>query len=152
MILWLFGIVPDNVNSFALPSPVKLSTLWSVISKVSIVSPIKLPQNTSFDDGAFLNTIFSLSMIENPSVKVPWFTLGLWITLLIAMFNCEGLTILIVSPLSWVSLNFVLTPSNAAFNVWELPEPTDDKLILLFAFAFTKDVASFIVCAVSKVT
>ena len=51
-ILPLLGGILDKLNSVVLPSPVKFSTLLSLISKVSIVFAIILPQKTSFDVGA----------------------------------------------------------------------------------------------------
>ena len=65
----------------------RISEIKSEISNVSIDSPIKFPQNVSFDVGADLNTIFSLCSIANPSTNDASFILGLWITLFIAIFN-----------------------------------------------------------------
>ena len=62
------------------------------------------------------------------------------------MFNLADL------PLLYVILNFVFTPSNAAFNVWDVPEPTAEILITVLLFAFAKVVANFIVFALSKET
>ena len=55
-------------------------------------------------------------------------------------------------PLRYVTLNFVLTPSNAAFNVWDVPEPTVEILITVLLFAFAKVVANLIVFALSNET
>ena len=140
------------MNVVVLPSPVKLSTLKSDESKDSIVFAIILPQKTSFDVGAVLNTILWLSSIAKPSVKdnAVWF--GLCITLLIATCSCVALLIIASSPLLWVNLNFVFVPSNAAFKVCAVPLPTDDKFMLILLFAFDKLVANLIVLWVSKVT
>ena len=62
------------------------------------------------------------------------------------MFNLADL------PLLYVILNFVFTPSNAAFNVWDVPEPTAEILITVLLFAFAKVVANFIVLALSNDT
>ena len=85
-ILLLLGGVLDKLNSVVLPSPVRLSTLLSDISKVSIVFAITVPQKTSFDVGAFLNCIFSLSTTLKPTVYDE-ILFGFWITLLIAICN-----------------------------------------------------------------
>ena len=74
---------------------------------------------------------------------------GLWITLLIAIFNCVAWLKRGRFPLLWVILNFVFTPSNATFNVWDVPPPTAFRLIAVRLAAFEADVASLIVCAVS---
>ena len=49
-------------------------------------------------------------------------------------------------------MKVVLIPSNAAVNVCDEPEPTDDKFIFVLLFAFTKLVANLNVLAVSNVT
>ena len=46
-------------------------------------------------------------------------------------------------------LNFVLTPSNATFNVCDVPPPTAFILIAVRLAASDTDAASLIVCAVS---
>ena len=74
---------------------------------------------------------------------------GLWTTLLIAILNCVAWWKRGRFPLPWVTLNFLFTPSNAVFNVWDVPPPTPDKLIAVRLDAFEADVASLIVCAVS---
>ena len=125
----------DNEKLVVEPSPVNASTLLSEISKVSCASPIKLPQKMSLDVGAVLNKIF-LFWTAYPSVKEESFLLGLCITLLIATCNCVASEILGELPLLWVILNFVFVPSNAAVNVWDVPEPTDDKFIFTLVFAF----------------
>ena len=148
----MFAGVCDKVNSVVLPSPVKVSILWSLMSNVVIVFAIILPQNISFAIGATLNTILWLSSIAKPSVKVVEFTFGFCNTLLIAIFNCVALLNLAPVPPLYVILNLVLTPSNAAFSVWELPVPTDDKLIAVLFAAFDALVANLNVEAVSKIT
>ena len=144
----LLGGILDNVKLVVEPSPVNASTLLSEISKVSCASPIKLPQKMSLDVGAVLNKIF-LSWTAYPSVKEVSFLLGLCITLLIATCNCVASDIRGELPLLWVILNFVFVPSNATFNVWDVPPPTPDKLVAVRLAAFDADVASLIVCAVS---
>ena len=64
----LLGGTFDKVKLVVEPSPVYASILLSEISKVSCASPIKLPQNASFDVGAVLNKIFLFSTAY-PSVK-----------------------------------------------------------------------------------
>ena len=98
--------------------------------------------------GAVLKTIISRISIAYPSVKLR-LLLGLWITLLIAMFNCVACEKRGRLPFPWVILNLVLTPSKATFNVWDVPPPTAFKLIADRLAAFDADVASLIVCAVS---
>ena len=134
-----------------LPSPVKLSTRKSDISNDSIVFEITVPQNTSSEEGADLNCIFSRSTTLKPSVYDESL-FGFWITLLIAIFNCVELLIFTSEPPLWVALKFWLTPSNAAFKVCAVPLPTDDKFIFVLLFAFAKVVANLIVLWVSRVT
>ena len=56
------------------------------------------------------------------------------------------------TPLPCVNLNFVFVPSNAAFNVCDVPEPTEDKFIAVLFAAFDALVANLIVNAVSYMT
>ena len=135
----------ERLNSTVLPSPVKVSTLWSLISKVVIVFAIMLPQNISNSVGAVLNTILWLSSIAKPSVKVSESKFGFCNTLLIATFIWVALFNLADVPPRYVILNFVFIPSNAAFNVWDVPLPTADKFITVLLFAFAKFVANLIV-------
>ena len=148
----MFVGIWDKANSVVLPSPVKVSTLWSLTSKVVRVFAIILPQNISWFVGATLNTILWLSSIAKPSVKVVELTFGFCNTLLIAIFNCVELLNLAAVPELYVILNFVLTPSNAALSVCEDPEPTDDKLIATLLAALDAFVANLNVEAVSKIT
>ena len=85
--LWIFGTSFESVNVVVLPSPVKLSIVWSVKSKVSIVFAIILPQKTSLTVGAVLNTILLPLSIANPSEKLFELLFGLCKTLLIATCN-----------------------------------------------------------------
>ena len=150
--LSLFAGIDDSVNSVVLPFPVKLLTSFSFKSKFSIVFAMILPQKISFTVGAVLNTILWLSSNANPSVNVNALTLGLWITLLIATFNWVALFNLAAFPFPCVNLNFVLTPSNEAVSVWEVPPPVVDKFMTVLLFAFAKFVANLIVFALSNET
>ena len=131
-----------------MPSAVNLSILWSVISNVPLVSPVKLPKKISFTVGAVLKTIMSRISTAYPSVKLRSL-LGFCITLLIAILNCVAWWIRGRFPLLWVILNFVFTPSNATLSVWDVPPPTAFKLIAERLAASVADDASLIVCAVS---
>ena len=132
-----------------MPSAVNLSILWSVISNVPLVSPVKLPKKISLIVGAVLKTIISRTSTAYPSVKLFASLFGLWTTLLIAILNWVAWWKRGRFPLPWVTLNFLFTPSNAAFNVWEVPPPTAFKLIAVRLAALDEFDASLIVCAVS---
>ena len=99
--------------------------------------------------GAVLKTIISRTSTAYPSVKLFASLFGLWTTLLIAILNWVAWWKRGRLPLPWVTLNFLFTPSNAAFNVWDVPLPTAFKLIAIRLEALDADVASLIVCAVS---
>ena len=86
IILSLFAGICESVKSVALPLPVKLSNLLSLISNVGRDAERILPQNISAATGATLNTIFSLSDIPNPSVNVA-VSFALCTILLIATVN-----------------------------------------------------------------
>ena len=61
------------------------------------------------------------------------------------MTNCADLVIFAFTPFVWVALNFVLTPSNATFNVWEDPAPTPVILTAVPLIALFALVANLIV-------
>ena len=135
---WLFGGTFDKLKSVVLPSPVKLSTVLSEISKVTLLFVNTWAQYTSLDAGACEKTIVPSKSNPNP-VLGSVLSCGCWITPLIDMTNCADLVIFAFTPFVWVALNFVLTPSKATFNVWDDPEvPVNERsfavpLIALFA-------------------
>ena len=146
--LWLFGAICERTNTFVDPSPVKLSTTCSWISNLPLVSPVKLPKKISLIVGAVLKTNISRTSTAYPSVNVR-LSFGFWITLLIAILTWVAFVMRERMPFPWVILNFVFTPSNATFNVWDIPLPTAFKLIAVRLDASDADDASLIVCAVS---
>ena len=60
----LLGTTFDKVKSVVLPLPVKLSTLLSDTSNVTVLSASIWPQNVSFTVGACENTIQILDQIQ----------------------------------------------------------------------------------------
>ena len=60
---WLDAISFERVNDVVLPSPVKLSTVLSVRSKLGATSPMNDPNALSVDTGAVLNTIVESASI-----------------------------------------------------------------------------------------
>ena len=147
-VIWIsliLGGFLDKLKFVVVPSAVKESITWSVVSKVPTDSAIVFPQKVSVGDGAILNTIFLPPSIANPSVNDVSFKFGLWTTLLIATVAWDAFVRFTPFPPLCVNLNFVFTPSNELFRVWDVPEPTDDILITWLINAFANDVASLIV-------
>ena len=140
----LFGGTFDKLNSVVLPSPVKLSTVLSEISKVTLLLVNTWAQKISVDAGAWDKTIVPSKSNPNPVLGVA-VSCGCCMTPLIDITNCAYLVIFAFTPFVWVALNFVLTPSNATFNVWEDPPPTPVILIATPFDALLAVVANFIV-------
>ena len=67
------------------------------------------------------------------------------------MLNCAALLILAFVPLLNDAVNFVLTPSNATFNVCAVPLPTEDIFNAVRLAALDADDASLIVFLPSSI-
>ena len=95
----MFSAGFDKLKSMVVPSPVKLSTLLSVISKVGKLFANRLPQKTSDADGAVENTMTLLKSIPYPVAGLA-LSCPCWITPLIETWSCADLWSLASVPFS----------------------------------------------------